>query len=251
MRYKLFPTICLILLLPACGPSPFLKEQSPESTLSPQELITEADKLVEQGEWQNAIDLLKRGETRYTDSPALQKRIWELSSQWQDIAQTIENKILIVETNALKQRLRLMEVLSKGDADSYLIKTRLLFWEQLLKQKSSELLACSDYQLEKEPALAKLCLDLAAEIELTPEIEQRLAAFDLRKAEQKSIQQQQSQRIQGKEAFTKNGAKKTTSKQRAAPGVNPGLGVGRVRAVVALPTAHLEQHPAAGRDQPA
>ncbi|PLY15943.1 MAG: hypothetical protein C0631_05160 [Sedimenticola sp.] len=208
MIQRLYPLLLTVLFMQGCAQFPIFNKPDPDFSLSPQQTIESADQLANQGQWQDAIALLRRAQKMYVDSPLLQRKEWELSNQWQEIKLTIDHKILIIETNALRQRLSLMEVVTTGEPDSYSTKTRVLFWEQLLKQKFQDLIACSDYQLDKQPDLAELCLTLAAEIELTPEVDERLAELDRRKPAV-----QESERLQGSTLAIDNPVKPPAKKQ--------------------------------------
>ena len=170
-----FPSLLILLfLLQGCAQLQKWRNAEEAFSLSPIEAADKADQLVEEERWGEAITLLQKAQQTYTDSPVLQKRAWDIRNTWEDIRNTLEQRILVVEAEALIKRLSLTETIQKGEPDSYVTKTRVLFWKQVLKQKQPGLMSCADYQANRRLDLSIQCLELAATIEPTEEIEQRL-----------------------------------------------------------------------------
>lgn len=174
--WALFPFI-----LQGCAQLQPLPHSAMEPDRSPAEIVVEADRLVADERWSDALELLRRAQLTYIDSPVLQKKVWDIKNAWEDVKKTLEQRILVVEVEGIIAQLNLTKSILKGEPDNYMTKTRLMFWKQALKQKRPDLFSCADYQQDRRLDLAIECLELASIIRSSDVIAQRIDELKIRK----------------------------------------------------------------------
>ncbi|OOZ36353.1 hypothetical protein BOW51_07630 [Solemya velesiana gill symbiont] len=129
------------------------------------ESVEYSNKLVKEGRWEEAISLLEQTRSAYPDAKAVGNTLLKTRRDWRNRKQTLEDLVLIYEADALHKKIPIAEKLFKAQPDSYLLNSRLLIWQQELKSRVDDLLACGSFHMERNLGMAKLCLDLARKIE--------------------------------------------------------------------------------------
>ncbi len=121
--------------------------------------------LVKQGRWEEAIVLLEHAKNLHPDNKAIGDALVTSRNEWHVRQRTLEDLILIYETDALYRKIPVMEKLLKAQPKSYFIDSKLLIWKRELKGSVGDLLACGSFHLDESLRISKLCLELAKKIE--------------------------------------------------------------------------------------
>jgi tetratricopeptide (TPR) repeat protein len=182
-------------LLMACQPIGVRPAADNAPHLTPDEAIAQAERLVDEGRWGDAIKLLEVTGGRNPGSRELDMNLERMRKGWSDREHTLNDLILIYEADALQKKIPILEKLVKASPDSYFLQPRLTLARQLASSKVGDLLACGSFQMERNLRLAKLCLGLAQKIEPGTQTD-RLAAMVIarEKAQQKAVEQQRRHR---------------------------------------------------------
>ncbi|AKH19613.1 hypothetical protein AAY24_03725 [Sedimenticola thiotaurini] len=178
----------LVILLTGC--SAIVTKTAPTAPpLSPAELIQQAEKLYQQEQWHEALVLLGSGLDRYPDERRLAELHAEIKRNWEMRKRNREDWILVHETSSLWKKVPYLEELVSIDPDNIITRSRLLFWQNMLKSKVPDLIACGSVHLHLDQSLAEACVTLAEKIKPTEE-----SAFLLRKIQQSHAEKKRTER---------------------------------------------------------
>lgn len=180
--------LMLALLIGGCTALPPTKSPTKEK-LTEKQFLQQAGALYEGKQWASATALLDRGVAEYPESGRLAELRDSVKRDWQLQKRSREDWILVHETRALQQKLPYLESLVEIDPESYITKSRLLFWRSLLESKVASLIACGSLHLHLDKSLAEQCATLADEIKPT-----RQSAHLLRRIRQDEAAQEKKSR---------------------------------------------------------
>jgi len=168
----------LLLLLNACGNLPV---DTPPKGIDPPAsnlAIGEAHKLKQKGNWHQAITLLEQASKKYPEDQVLRSELKRLEKAWELEERLLEDRILVAEMTATREKIKILEKLSQGEPDNFLYKTRLLFTRQHANSRADSLVACGRFHGEAHPRLAKLCLEQAMAIKPSEETGELLSGVN-------------------------------------------------------------------------
>ncbi len=186
MKWLLIPLIFILLT----GCSAIVTKTAPSApAASPAELIKQAQALYKQKQWHGALVLLGSGLDRYPDERQLVELRAEIKRDWELRKRNREDWILVHETTSLWKKIPYLEELVSIDPENIITKSRLLFWQNMLKSKVPDLIACGSVHLHLDQALAEACVTLAEKIKPTEE-----SAFLLNKIKQSHAKQKRTER---------------------------------------------------------
>ena len=182
---RLWLSLMLSALLAACANIPV--DEPPDGRISPLPgpAIDEARTLSEKGHWHQAITLLEKTSKQYPEDLWLRSELENLKQAWAVEKRLIEDRMLVAEAASLAEKIALLERLSRAEPNNVLYQSRLLFWRQYYQSREDSLIACGTLHGETHPQLAKLCLQLAVEIQPSAEAEKLLNDVDKRIKNQK------------------------------------------------------------------
>jgi len=174
----------LLLLITACGGFPVTDQrftgESQSESATPSNAITEVQQLNRQGSRVEALNILREAHRKYPENPNIQSLLEKMEASWVIEKQHLQDRMLIIEVGGLLETVPMLEKLSMGDPDNYLLKSRLLFWEKYLQLKMNALLSCAMAEREIDVSLARRCLQQANAIAPSEEISRQLAEIDNR-----------------------------------------------------------------------
>lgn|GEM_PF-1048107 len=218
LRVALF--MALSLLLASCAllnPSqetaaPTILEPAPVTLpvdritiLPPSDVIQQAETLRKEGNWSQAIEVLKEANRQYPGHGELEAVTQRLEANWQNEKRRLEERILVTETDAMLKIIPMLEQLERGESDDYLLKSRLLFWQQFLQTKVDPLIVCGLDEEARDLWLARKCLKLAQRIAPSDETAAHLQRVSkkinqvkqaLREKKERAEQQQRTRKVE-------------------------------------------------------
>ena len=177
---RLWLSLMLSVLLAACANIPV--DEPPDGKISPLPgpTIDEARALSKAGDWHQAITLLEKTSEQYPEDLWLRSELENLEQAWAVEKRLIEDRILVAEAASVGEKIALLEKLYQAEPNNVLYQSRLLFWRQYYLSREDSLIACGMHHGETHPQLAKLCLQLAVEIQPSAEAEKLLNDVDRR-----------------------------------------------------------------------
>ncbi|MCB1774355.1 MAG: hypothetical protein KDI88_12115 [Gammaproteobacteria bacterium] len=126
-------------------------------------------RLSAEGRWAEAIDAIDGAQRRAPDDTRLLLQREQLQQRWERVRRLIDDQIMIAEAEANKNRLDWLKTLSRARPDDLLVTSRRIFAREELNGRLPALLACSEWHVEIERALARRCQVLAGELAMTAE----------------------------------------------------------------------------------
>lgn len=178
----------IFILLTGC--SAIVTKTAPTTpAASPAELVKQAQSLYQQKQWHDALVLLGAGLDRYPDERQLAELRSEIKRDWELRKRNREDWILVHETNSLWKKIPYLKELASIDPENIITKSRLLFWQNMLKSKVPDLIACGSVHLHLDQSLAEACVTLAEMIRPTEE-----SAFLLNKIKQSHDRKKRTER---------------------------------------------------------
>ena len=183
---------CLpLLLLTACGGLPVtdqtLTGESRSEPATPSDALIEAQQLNSQGNRVEALNILREAGRKYPENINIRSLLEKMEAYWTTEKQLLQDRMLVIEVGGRLEAVPMLEKLSMGDPGSYLLKSRLLFWEQFLQMKVDELLSCAVTEREVDIALARRCLQQANAIAPSEETSRQLAEINTRLEQRKHV----------------------------------------------------------------
>jgi len=178
-----------LLLLTACGGIPVtdqtLSGESRGEPATPSDAIIEAQQLNSQGNRVEALNILREAGRKYPENINIRSLLEKMEAYWVIEKQLLQDRMLVIEVGGRIEAVPMLEKLSMGDPGNYLLKSRLLFWEQFLQMKVHELLSCAATEREVDITLARKCLQQANAIAPSEETSRQLAEINTRLEQRK------------------------------------------------------------------
>jgi len=173
--------------------------------LPPSDVIQQAEKLRMEGNWSQAIEVLKEANRQYPGHAELEAVTQRLELNWQNEKRRLEERILVTETDAMLKIIPMLEQLEQGESNDYLLQSRLLFWQQFLQTKVDPLIVCGLEEETRDLWLSRKCLKLAQRIAPSGETEAHLQRVSkkinkvkqaLREKKERAEQRQRTRRVE-------------------------------------------------------
>lgn len=198
MRWRIVLVGLQSVLLVACAALQDRLVPDPvEVTLptTPAEALTTVRASAEQGRWTEALDQLEIAQQRFPEDASLAEERLHLAARWQHAERVIRDKILVGDAENQRAKVSLLDQWILAEPDDLVLKSRRIYWEKILAEKTEALTACSEVHAASDPGLARRCLWVASGLEGTPQIEERLGAVDaqLKAAEQYAEERRRAQ----------------------------------------------------------
>lgn len=166
----------LVLLLIGCAGSPVKESAKPIS--NPSGLVSRAAALQEKGDWSKAIDTLDQARKRFPQNGEIAVALQRLQAAYDYERRSLEDQLLVLESRMLLQKQVLLERLQQMTPDDYLLRSRVLFWQQFLQTKYSDLRGCARNHRPRNLWLARRCLQLAIQIRPSSELDQEFESVN-------------------------------------------------------------------------
>jgi tetratricopeptide (TPR) repeat protein len=178
-RY-LAPWILCVLLAGCSGIEQ--RKQPAEALIKPpasaDEAVAVASELASRGRWSEAMSYLDSvGESVDADDN-LQRERELLQAKWEREERALEDQILVGDAESLKNKIDLLERLSRAQPDDLVVTSRRIYWRKALASNAEELVSCAEVHVADRPDLAKRCFDIVAWLPAEESIERRLALVD-------------------------------------------------------------------------
>jgi tetratricopeptide (TPR) repeat protein len=152
------------------------------SVESADQALIQARAEAQAGRWSQARRLLESAERKDPEDsrlPALRER---LAQRWNMQRQQLEDELLTVRVQALRDEVRLLEPLLRAEPERAWQGLRLEHLRRELPARRAELMACAQRQLQVDLVLARRCVLLARRIEPGEDAERLIGAIDRRLA---------------------------------------------------------------------
>ena len=196
---RLIKLLLITVNLSGCTSTPVKK---PDSTIrhKPDNSLQQAANLRQQGKWAAAIRTLQQGLTEHPESRILKETLNNLRQAWQHEKKTLYQQVLVSETRALLEQVKLLDSIDENSSTDIRAKTALLLKGIQLKGNIDELKKCVQYQKEHNLELANTCGSLLNRIEQSKESQQQYNEINIAykqalKASRKSMAQQSEQQL--------------------------------------------------------
>lgn len=154
-------------------PHPEVRLVKPPATAD--EAIAIARDFTSRGRWSDAIQVLESASRRFAGSQALDAERRVIEARWEYEERSLEDQILVGDGESQRAKIALLEKLSLAQPDDLIVISRRIYWKEVLAGKLEALTDCAERHALANPALARRCVQVAAGIPSTPDIEQRLA----------------------------------------------------------------------------
>ena len=131
--------------------------------------------LVNGGRWSEAIAVLDAASQEFPDDTGFASQRDALIDRWQREERRLEDLILVGTAENQKATITLLEKLSRAEPGNLIVMSRRIYWKEALASKVERLTECAEVHVSSSSELARRCLDLAADLASTPDVERRLA----------------------------------------------------------------------------
>ncbi len=194
----------LSLALVAC--SPLRKTTPPQPgppAPRPAQVLAEAERLEESGNYGRAIALLSDAMEQFPDDEELGQALSRVRSTWEPRRQELEDRLLIVHVESLNREIPLQQRLLEGDPSDRLIKDQIEYSQRRLERTAELLAHCGKRQAERRTWLARRCLSLSLDIRGDAEARSLLSKLESRRESQRAwkSRQQQLKRSEAQQAL--------------------------------------------------
>ena len=178
-RY-LAPWLACVLLAGCSG----LDQRKPptEALIKPpasaDEAVAVARDMASRGRWSEAMKYLDAASQTMDADDILERERETLQARWEREERALEDQILVSDAENLKNKIDLLEQLSRAQPDDLVVTSRRIYWRKTLASNTEELLSCAEVHVADRPNLAKRCFDIVAWLPGEEPIEKRLAVVD-------------------------------------------------------------------------
>lgn len=202
---------CLLLVLLLLGGCAGLQPpaEKPHRLIKPPanaaEAVEIANGFARRGRWSDALDLLDAAVLEYPQDSSLQRSRDGLQARWEREERQLQDLILVGDAENQKQKIGLLEKLSRAEPDNLIVMSRRIYWKEVLVSKALPLTACGEQHAEQYPSLARRCFELASAFNTNESLEHRLAEVDKRLqaneqvvAERRRVQEAKERQLRAK-----------------------------------------------------
>jgi len=192
MKYARYLIVFSIVFLSSCAQFPVSGPGEGGDVLSPKQALSQSAKLVAKRHWGEAIALLNKALGQHPDSEEIKKQLQVVERAWDKARRRLEDRILLFEAVALKQKLPLLRQLSENEPANYLLRSRVAYWEQVASSKSEALLECGTFYADTDLSFARRCVVLARQLKPGKQADELLKT--LKKRERRRTQAKQKRK---------------------------------------------------------
>ncbi|MGD2119215.1 MAG: hypothetical protein PVG66_12700 [Chromatiales bacterium] len=172
---KLSAGFLLLSLLSACANLTSTQTVPPVAENSSQ-AINQAKQLQQQGDWANALSILRQAAKQQPDDQAITTALQQMEQGWNITKQTLKHRILISETRALLEQKPLLEQITAANPSDLSARARSVIVDLHLNGKTEPLSHCAEFQQQHNLQLAVDCSELLNRISGTDSSEKNYQA---------------------------------------------------------------------------
>jgi len=161
MRYLV---LLLAVVFSGCTALRSSENQNPlPHPASAEEALQRVNAFARQGRWGDAVKTLDIAIRRFPGEPGLLTRKQSVLAQQERQRRYLADRILVSDAENQARQIILLEKLSLVDAESLVLLSRRLYWQEKLNENLERLVECAEFHAGYKTTLARKCYELADE----------------------------------------------------------------------------------------